>query len=75
VEAQAKLVTSAFSCDLTRVAILHMPGYGAIDSGFGYKPAKGNVGESNYDPSYPAGLGHTDTHDLATNVRRWTQSW
>jgi hypothetical protein len=51
---QARLAASALSCDLTRVAILHLPGYGAIDDVIGYQPA-----------TYGNGLGHTDTHDLA----------
>jgi hypothetical protein len=53
-DVQARLAVSALACDLTRVQILHLPGYGAIDDVFGYQPA-----------SYGAGLAHTDTHDLA----------
>jgi hypothetical protein len=53
-DVQARLAVSALACDLTRVQILHMPGYGAIDDVFGYAPA-----------NYGNGKAHTDTHDLA----------
>ena len=53
-DVQARLAVSALACDLTRVQILHLPGYGAIDDVFGYQPA-----------DYGNGLAHTSTHDLA----------
>lgn len=53
-DVQARLAVAALSCDLTRVGILHLPGYGAIDDVINYAPA-----------NYGNGLAHTDTHDLA----------
>ncbi len=53
-DVQARLAVSALACDLTRVQILHLPGYGAIDDVIGYEPA-----------DYGGGKAHTGTHDLA----------
>jgi hypothetical protein len=53
-DVQARLAASALACDLTRVQILHLPGYGHIDDVFGYQPA-----------DYGNGRSHTDSHDLA----------
>ena len=53
-DVQARLAVSAAACDLTRVQILHLPGYGAIDDVFGYQPA-----------DYGGGKAHANTHDLA----------
>ncbi len=53
-DVQARLAVSALACDLTRVQILHLPGYGAIDDVIGYQPA-----------DYGNGKAHANTHDLA----------
>ncbi|AKV03802.1 Tat (Twin-arginine translocation) pathway signal sequence domain protein [Labilithrix luteola] len=53
-DVQARLAVAALACDLTRVQVLHLPGYGSIDHVFGYQAA-----------DYGNGLSHTDTHDLA----------